>query len=244
MTVAHRVSSSSELEPLPARDRLILVVDDDRDIAEVVQTILLDEGFRVTCLYTPNAEEVKATVEALAPSAVLLDGAASSGYGGSWEIAKWLTQREPVIPTLMLTAHVAEQEEAVRDETDRAKLARVAGIITKPFDVDHLLSTLRLAIGDTPPVLDEREAADLARLLEALRAAGATEVASSRLGRVWATFRLGSDSAPYKVYRWRAADTYFLGKYSETGAQLQPLGQFHTLDGLIAYCVAQSRQQT
>lgn len=214
----------------------VLVVDDDRDIAEVVQTILIDEGFKVSCLYVASAAEVKATVERLDPHCVLLDGGSPAAHGLSWDIAAWLASRPRPIPAVMLTAHTPDREEAVLDETERAKAARMAGVIGKPFDIDRLVAVVHTAVGDTPRSTDRQEEADARRLLAALRAAGAEELQSSRSGRVWATFRGGQPRALYKVYRWRTADVYFVGAYSASGAQLHPLGQFATLESLVAFC--------
>src|SRR5690349_6589455 len=57
----------------PSR-KTVVVIDDDRDIAEVVQTILLDEGFKVSCLYDPTKHDVTTAIERIEPDCVLLDG--------------------------------------------------------------------------------------------------------------------------------------------------------------------------
>ena len=93
----------------------VVVVDDDRDIAEVVQTILLDEGFKVSCLYTPSQDDVKAAIDRIEPDVVLLDGGNPAAYGPSWEIASWLSARSRPIPAVMLTAHREDREEAIFD---------------------------------------------------------------------------------------------------------------------------------
>jgi hypothetical protein len=87
------------------------------------------------------------------------------------------------------------------------------------------------------PLTDREEAANAAHLLERLRAAGAEELTGSEIGRVWATFRAGEDRPLYKIYRWRAAGVYFVGRYSAEGRQLEPLGQFGDLEALIVYCL-------
>ena len=232
----HDSSGDPSLHPLGPRQHSVVVVDDDRDIAELVQTILLDEGFKVSCLYTPSADDVKAAVDRLEPDLVLLDGGHPATYGPSWDIATWLAARPRPVPTVMLTGHRADLEEAMLATTDRARAAQVAATISKPFDIDHLIRTVHMAVGDTPPLSDRQDADDLARLLETLRVAGADELAGSTIDRVWATFRGGNDRALYKVYRWRAAEVYFIGRYGPDGQQLLPLAQFATLDALTAYC--------
>ena len=216
----------------------VVVVDDDRDVAEIVQTILIDEGFRVSCLYEPSKSDVKAAIERIEPDLVLLDGGTPAAYGRSWELAAWLATRSRPIPAVMLTDHTADREEAILDQSERAKSARMAAVIPKPFDIDHLVTVVRTAVGQTTtPLTDRQEADNLARLLNSLRAAGADELTTSKLGRTWATFRAGADRTLYKIYRWRAAGVYFIGRYGPNGDQLEPLGQFADLDALIVYCV-------
>jgi FixJ family two-component response regulator len=213
-------------------------VDDDRDVADIVQTILIDEGFRVSCLYQPTKNDVKAAIERIEPDVVLLDGGTPAAYGPSWDLAAWLSTRSRPIPAVMLTGHVEDREEAILDQSERAKRAHMAAVIAKPFDIDRLVTAVRNAVGQsTTPLTDREEADNLARMLEKLRAAGAYELTGSSIGRVWATFRAGEDRSLYKIYRWRAAGVYFVGRYDLTGNRLQPLGEFDNLDALIVYCL-------
>lgn len=214
--------------------KTVLVVDNDRDIAEIVQTILIDEGFAVSCLYTDSQVDLHAAVESLDPACILLDGGGAAGYGRSWETALWLTSR--AVPVVMLTGDNDAREEAMLDVSDRAKATQIAAVIGKPFDIDQLVTAVRRAVGESILPAERAEAQDQSQLVERLRAAGARDVNSSNIGRVWATFT-ANDGSLYKVYRWRTADVYFLGRYSPNGSQLEPLGQFSKLDAVIAFCV-------
>jgi hypothetical protein len=80
-------------------------------------------------------------------------------------------------------------------------------------------------------------------LIYHLRAEGAQDIVGSKIGRVWATFK-ASDGGLYTVYRWRAADVYFVGRYDREGKQLEPLGQFSKLEAVIAFCVARIQRPT
>lgn len=217
--------------------KTILVVDDDRDVAEVVQTILLDEGFRVSCIYTHLGPDVRAAVETLRPDCVLLDGGGSAGFGESWETALSLFSRPRPVPVVMLSGDTNAREEAMLDTTERAKATHIAAVITKPFDIDQLVTVVRTVVGEQLPAARTTEGQDKTELVERLRAAGARDVSGSKIGRVWATFK-ASDGGLYTVYRWRAADVYFVGRYSPEGKQLEPLGQFSKLEAVIAFCVA------
>ena len=156
-----------------------------------MQTILIDEGFKVSCLYVADATEVRATVERLAPHCVLLDGGNPAAYGLSWDVAAWLAARPVPIPAVMLTAHTRDREEAVVNASERAKAAHMAGVIGKPFDIDRLVTAVHTAVGDKPPTTDRQEDADSRRLLAALRGAGAQDTEGSKTGRVWATSTWG-----------------------------------------------------
>ena len=216
----------------------VVVVDDDRDVAELVQTILIDEGFKVSCLYQPSQNDVKAAIERIEPDVVLLDGGTPAAYGPSWDIAAWLAARSRAIPAVMITGHRADREEAILDESERAKSAHMAAVIPKPFDIDQLVTIVRNAVGEhVTPLTDSEEARNATLLMDRLRAAGARELTGSKIGRVWATFRAGDDRSLYKIYRWRAAGVYFVGRYNPAGTQLQPLGEFDNLDALVAYCL-------
>lgn len=218
----------------------VVVVDDDRDVAEVVETILLDEGFKVSCLYKPSANDVKAAIELIEPDLVLLDGGTPAAYGPSWDIAAWLAMRPRPIPAVMLTGHTADREEAIVDQTERAKSARIAAVIPKPFDIDRLVTVVREAVGENvTAITDQVEANHQAELLDRLRAAGAVDLRGSKIGRVWATFSAGDEPTLYKIYRWKAAGVYFVGRYGAGGRQMEPLGQFENLDALIVYCLGQ-----
>lgn len=230
------------MEALSRSGKSIVVVDDDRDIAELVQTILIDEGFRVSCLYQPSQNDVRAAVDRIEPDCVLLDGGTRAAYGPSWDIAAWLATRSRPIPAVMLTGHLADRDEAIRDNSERAKTAHIAAVIQKPFNIDRLVTVVRHAVGQDVTALSDREEADnAARLLERLRAAGADELTGSEIGRIWATFRAGDDHNLYKIYRWRAVGVYFVGRYSADDRQLEPLGQFEDLEALIVYCLGRVR---
>jgi CheY-like chemotaxis protein len=227
---------------LPGREKIVVVIDDDRDIAEVVQTILLDEGLRVSCLYFPDRDDVRAAIERIEPDCVLLDGGDPRHADATWETAIWLATRPRPIPTVMLTADPHTRDEAVVGRTERAKAARIVGVIPKPFNIDQVVSTVHNAIGEPVRRLtDSQESAQHDELVERLRAAGAEHLTASTIGRSWLTFTAGQPPRTFNVYRWRAAGAYFLGRYEANGAQMEPLGQFTDVEALIAYCTKQIR---
>jgi FixJ family two-component response regulator len=220
-----------------ADKRHVVVLDDDRDVAEVIQTILLDEGFAVSCLYGPDDAAFGDAIEHLSPVCVILDGAVPRA-DDPWRTARSLAMRTPAIPTVLLTGGTDAREEAMLGESERAKSSLITATVPKPFDIDQLLIAVRNAMGATAPTEQSRKAArgDTARLLVHLRAAGAVDLRTSNAGREWVTFRATPNGDLFKVYRWQTAGSYFIGRYAANGDQLHPLGQIADTDAAIAYC--------
>lgn len=162
-----------------------MVVDDGRDIAELVQEILLDESFTVECLYDPTFAGLQTVVEKRPPACVILDGGGAVSYAGSWAIAGWLSSRQTPIPTVMLTAHSDAREEAMLNESERARAAKVVNALPKPFDIDKLADAVWHAVGRKPAVSRASDRERVQELHERLRVAGAEDLQASRTGRQW-----------------------------------------------------------
>ena len=149
--VAGRASSGDgtpldRVSRVSIKQKRVVVLDDDRDVAEVIQTILIDEGFAVSCLYGPDYEGVATAVKDLAPDCVILDGAGSHETD-PWVVARSLAMLKPAIPTVMLSGSETNREEAILGESDRAKQSAIAAVVPKPFDIDRLVLAVRNALG-------------------------------------------------------------------------------------------------
>lgn len=171
----------------------VLCVDDHRDIAEIVQAVLADEGYAVSCLYESAADALLRTVGRLEPDCVLLDSSGLEEYGDSWEPASVLHRRRRAIPVIMFSAHVLAIREAREGVTERAQDAAFAGIVAKPLDLDELLAAVANATGQSAPFdrSSQGENRRTQELVKALETSGANEVRPSKL-REWALFRDGS----------------------------------------------------
>jgi CheY-like chemotaxis protein len=113
--------------------RTVLVVDDDRDVAELTEALLTDDGYTVSSLYATEAVLVLEAVGRLEPDCVLLDSTgATRDFGTSWDLAEHLARRERPVPVVMLTAHSAAVQEAQAHESPRSQAAALAGIVSKP----------------------------------------------------------------------------------------------------------------
>jgi CheY-like chemotaxis protein len=209
----------------------VLCVDDDRDVAEVVQAILEDAGYAVSCLYELADDALLRAVGRLEPDVILLDNASATDYGGSWELAAAMARRRRPVPVVMFTAHRADVAEA-GGTSARAVAAHFAATLLKPFHLDELLTAVATAAGGSTP-FSHSEVADAGRtdeLVAALQAAGASDVRPSRM-REWALFRDGRGRL-VQLYWWQNRGVYQVGRYRESG-QLAMLGQFVDRDAAI-----------
>ena len=162
----------------PSERPTILCVDEDRDIAEILQALFTDEGYRTSCLYHTEGDAVLRAVGRLEPDVILLDSGNPADYGASWELAATLHMRPRPVPVVMFTAHQAALDEAREGTSQRAEAAAFAAIVGKPFDIDEVLVTVAQAAGRSVP-FDRSNAAEAVRtkeLVKALRLHGATDI--------------------------------------------------------------------
>jgi CheY-like chemotaxis protein len=124
----------------------VLVVDNDRDIADVVSTILLEAGYRVEVLNAVDSALLRVRVFDFAPDCVLLDGQGPGVYGESWENAAWLHTVAPHIATIMFTADQPAADEARSCNSPRSREAQFTVVLSKPFDLDELTDAVENAI--------------------------------------------------------------------------------------------------
>lgn len=214
----------------------VLVIDDDHDTAELMQALLIDEGYAPSVLYTAEGKVVRDAVARLEPDCVLLDsmGRDPSGYGESWQTAAWIAAREPSVAVIMMTGHSLAADEALAAVTKRARAADFAAVVRKPFDVDEFVSTLNTVVrkAGARRTSEAETAARVVELREQLIAAGARGLTTSPR-RVWAIFR-GAGEELVQIYWWERLSLYLVARYSADGSQLEPLGQFTDLEAAIA----------
>ncbi|UZK66925.1 nitrogen assimilation response regulator NtrX [Sphingomonas sp. M1-B02] len=109
----------------------ILVVDDERDIRELVAGVLEDEGYA-----TRGAADSDAALEAIAerrPSLVLLDVWLQGSRLDGLELLDEMKRRDPSIPVLVISGHG-------NIDTAVAAIRRgAADFIEKPFEAERLL---------------------------------------------------------------------------------------------------------
>ena len=114
----------------------ILVVDDEPDIIEILQTMLEDAGYEVES--TQRGDEVERLAEELQPDLIILD-ILILGKDGR-DLAKSLKNHAATrhIPILIISAHpYAEQD--IREVGN-------ADFLAKPFDMDDLFARVSSSI--------------------------------------------------------------------------------------------------
>ena len=225
-------------------DQTVLIIDNDRDVAEVARAVLTDEGYQVAVLADVTTDAVAAAVGRLEPDVVLLDGETLSGdYGASWVEAATLTRRRRRVPVVMFSAHGADVREARDGTSDRAQSAGFAGIIPKPFEVEDLLDIVGKAAGtsvsfDRSPGADTTRTAELVKELERI---GAQEVRASTR-REWVTFR-SSRGRFMQIYWWQTGGSYLIGRYDSDGRRMENIALSFDRAAAVEICAAALRAE-
>lgn len=116
----------------------ILIVDDERDIRELIGDILEDEGF--TTRLAGNSSEAMAEISAEPPALLILDIWLKDSKMDGIDILKAVKRDNPGIPVVIISGHgnieiaVAAIKQGAYD------------FIEKPFNIDQLLVVIRRAM--------------------------------------------------------------------------------------------------
>ncbi|MBA3835773.1 MAG: phosphate regulon transcriptional regulator PhoB, partial [Sphingomonas sp.] len=125
--------------------RRVLVVEDDRAIADLIKHHFSKEGFTVTS--TPSGEEALLLVEEIRPSLIVLDWMIEDVSG--IEVCRRLRRSgtNAAIPVLMLTAR-GEEEDRIRGLETGAD-----DFVTKPFSPKELVARAKALLRRSSPNL-------------------------------------------------------------------------------------------
>ena len=116
----------------------ILIVDDERDIRELIGDILEDEGY--TTRLAGNSSEAMAAINAEEPSLLILDIWLKDSKMDGIDILKTVKRDNPDVPVVIISGHgnieiaVAAIKQGAYD------------FIEKPFNIDQLLVVIRRAM--------------------------------------------------------------------------------------------------
>lgn len=153
----------------------ILVVDDERDIRELVAGVLSDEGFE--CRTAADSTSALAAIDHKRPSLVLLDVWLHGSPMDGLEVLDEIKIREPELPVLIFSGH---------GNIDTAVSAVSRGamdFIEKPFEAERLIHLVNRATET------ERLRRDNARLREGLVSDDEFTGNSSAINQVRATLK-------------------------------------------------------
>jgi two-component system phosphate regulon response regulator PhoB len=135
------------LEPIEAMTSKILIVDDERDIRDLIALNLHRAGCQTQC--AANVAEAEAHIRNSVPDLVLLDWMLPETPGVMFARRLRSDQRTVDIPIIMLTARVREEDRIMGLE------AGVDDYITKPFFPRELLARIRAVMRRCKPQLTE-----------------------------------------------------------------------------------------
>ena len=113
----------------------ILIVDDERDIRELISDILEDEGY--TTRLAGNSDEAMAAIRAEQPGLLILDIWLKDSQMDGIDILKTVKRNYPEVPVVIISGHgnieiaVAAIKQGAYD------------FIEKPFNIDQLLVVIR-----------------------------------------------------------------------------------------------------
>ncbi|MGY9046400.1 ATPase AAA [Puniceibacterium antarcticum] len=116
----------------------ILIVDDERDIRELIGDILEDEGY--TTRLAGNSNEAMAEINAAPPALLILDIWLKDSKMDGIDILKTVKRDNPDVPVVIISGHgnieiaVAAIKQGAYD------------FIEKPFNIDQLLVVIRRAM--------------------------------------------------------------------------------------------------
>ncbi|MEL7261647.1 MAG: response regulator, partial [Pseudomonadota bacterium] len=116
----------------------ILIVDDERDIRELISDILEDEGYATRL--AGNSDEAMGAINTAAPALIILDIWLKDSRMDGIDILKTVKRDNPDVPVVIISGHgnieiaVAAIKQGAYD------------FIEKPFNIDQLLVVIRRAM--------------------------------------------------------------------------------------------------
>lgn len=147
-------------ESYDGRRRLIMIVDDDNDHLQLMETYLRPHGFNT--MRAPSAEAARDQLAEIAPDLVLLDIDLPSESG--WDFLRWLrVNGHSAMPVIILSGHALEAQ------SDAPDIRLHDAFIAKPFILDDLLARIDglLKLNRHQPAVDDDVCASSANTLAA-----------------------------------------------------------------------------
>lgn len=130
---ARRVSDRVTADPL---NRTVLIIEDDPAIGHMLTTLLAVEGYQP--VLRADGQAGLDAARALLPALITLDLSLPTIDGR--QVLDQLDEHTNLrIPVIIVSAYT--------DQLSNAQRARVSAILTKPFEIDTLLTCISTALG-------------------------------------------------------------------------------------------------
>ena len=130
-----------------AEQKLILVVDDDRELVEGVRAVLERQGYKV--IQAHDGHQGKQAIYNQQPDLVILD--MMMPRMGGYPLLEHFKGKADAPPIIMITANEGSRHKAY------AEYLGVIDYIRKPFALERLLETVNRAL-NAPKPIDEKKA--------------------------------------------------------------------------------------
>ena len=119
--------------PTEPTDKTILIIDDDREIAAMLNGVLQNHGYRV--FLAQNGVEGQRQIETLKPDLVITD--MMMPRMGGFPVLEYLKTLETPPAVIMITANEGGRHKAY------AEMLGVSDYLRKPFPMEVLLESIR-----------------------------------------------------------------------------------------------------
>ena len=127
---------ADDIQPMPGRNQVVLVVDDDEDACELVRNALERDGINVVS--ASSGEQALALTRSLRPAVMVLDILLGDMTGWDVLAAIRADPEHAELPVILCT---------VTDPDQRTGVLGVVEHLTKPFDRDHLSHLVQRFVG-------------------------------------------------------------------------------------------------
>ena len=129
---AHVIETVSEM-----REPEVLVVDDSKEICDVIIWLLRGSGYRATA--AQNGEAAKALLVAMHPALIVTDLRMPVCNG--WDLLAFCHGQYPDVPVLIVSGETLGERPEIE--------AWAAGCVMKPFDAEEFLSEVERLVSRT-----------------------------------------------------------------------------------------------
>src|SRR6266700_1612728 len=124
-----------------AEQKMILVVDDDRELVDAMRAVLERQGFKV--IQAHDGHQGKQAIYNQRPDLVILD--MMMPRMGGYPVLEHFKDKADAPPIIMITANEGSRHKAY------AEYLGVVDYIRKPFAMERLLETVHKVMNPQPP---------------------------------------------------------------------------------------------